>query len=176
MLRILLFVAFATSILSQAAAVREPEADQTIEELETGIQNKSPATYFALATELFRQGQKDDAAFWYYVGQLRYRFLVLAKAKNSEPSDEPAHFWLLSESVGQSIYEQADRRSRALIRALDRALAWDLEQPNGYTSKGAFSAEHERARQEMLALRERIKTDPNGLKRRPAGGRGLISW
>jgi hypothetical protein len=173
MLRAFLFAALSYSIFCQTSAGREPEAAQTIQELEIGIQNKAPSTYFALATELFRSGQKDDAAFWYYVGQVRYRFLVLAKAKASEPSDEQAHFWLLSESVGQSIYEKADQRSAALVRALDRALAWDLDQPNGYTSKSAFSAEHARARQEMLALRERIKTDPSGLKRPLPAGRRL---
>ena len=176
MSRVFLFAVLIPLFFCQPSIAREPEAIQTIEELEVGIQNKAPSTYFALATELFRSGQKDDAAFWYYVGQIRYRFLVLAKAKTSEPSDEQAHFWLLSESVGQSIYEKAGQRSARLLRALDRALAWDLEQPNGYTSKSAFGAEHERARQEMLALRERIKKDPNGLKRPLPAGRGLISW
>jgi hypothetical protein len=176
MLRVFLFAALSYSVFCWTSAGREPGAAQTIQELEIGIQNKAPSTYFALATELYRSGQKDDAAFWYYVGQLRYRFLVLAKAKAAEPSDEQAHFWLLSESVGQSIYEKADRRSATLVRALDRALAWDLEQPNGYTSKSAFSAELARARQEMLALRERIKTDPSGLKRPLPAGHGLISW
>ena len=177
MLRIFLFVALSCSGFCEMSAGREPEVAQTIQELEVGIQNKAPSTYFALATELFRSGQKDDAAFWYYVGQLRYRFFVLAKAKTSELSEEQAHFWLLSESVGQSIYEKAGQRSATLLRALDRALAWDLEQPNGYTSKSAFGAEHERARQEMLALRERIKMDPNGLKRPLPAGRGLrLSW
>jgi hypothetical protein len=176
MSRVFVFAVLIPLFFCRPTTAREPEAIQTIEELEVGIQNKPPATYFALATELYRSGQKDNAAFWYYVGQLRYRFLVLAKAKASEPSDEQAHFWLLSESVGQSIYEKADRRSAALVRALDRALAWDLEQPNGYTSTSAFSAEHARARQEMLALRERIKTDPGGLKRPLPAGHGLISW
>jgi hypothetical protein len=176
MLRVFLFVALSYSFFCRTSAGREPDAMQTIQELEIGIQNKAPSAYFALATELFRSGQKDDAAFWYYVGQLRYRFMVLAKAKAAESSDEQAHFWLLSESVGQSIYEKADQRSAALVQALDRALAWDLEQPNGYTSKGAFSTEHARARQEMLALRQRIKTDPSGLKRPLPAGRGLISW
>src|ERR1700747_21567 len=123
MLRIFLFVALSCSGFCEMSAGREPEVAQTIQELEVGIQNKAPSTYFALATELFRSGQKDDAAVWYYVGQLRYRFFVLAKAKTSELSEEQAHFWLLSESVGQSIYEKADHRPAALIGALARSLA-----------------------------------------------------
>jgi hypothetical protein len=176
MLRVLLFAVVTLSVFCQIATAREPTAAQTIEELQVGIQNKPPATYFALATELFRNGQKDDASFWYYIGEVRYRFLVLAKAKGSEISEEQAHFWFLSESVGQSIYENADQRSATLMRAIDRALEWDLQQPNGYTSKSAFRAEHERARQELLALRERIKDDPSSLKGSRGRGRGLISW
>jgi hypothetical protein len=176
MLRAFLFVALTASFVCSIAPGHEPEAAQAIEELEVGIQNKSPTTYFALATELFRSGRRDDATFWYYVGEVRYRFLVLAKAKGAELSEEQAHFWLLSQSVGQSIYEKADQHSAALMRSIDRALEWDLQQPNGYTSKSEFRSEHERARQEMLALRERIKIDPNSLKVRRANGRGLISW
>jgi hypothetical protein len=176
MARVFLFAVLIASFFSQPTTAREPEAIQTIEELEVGIQNKSPATYFALATELFRNGQKDDASFWYYVGEVRYRFLVLAKAKGSGLSEEQTHFWFLSESVGQSIYEKADQRSAALMRAIDRAMEWDLQQPNGYTSMSEFRTEHERARQEMLALRERIKQNPSSLKKNLPSGRGLISW
>src|ERR1700730_11083119 len=176
MSRVFLFAVLIPLFFCQPTIAREPEAIQTIEELEVGIQNKSPATYFALATELYRNGQKDDASFWYYVGEVRYRFLVLAKAKGSGLSEEQAHFWFLSESVGRSIYEKADQHSAALMRAIDRALEWDLQQPNGYTSKSEFRTEHERARQEMLALRERIKQNPSSLKGNLPSGRGLISW
>jgi hypothetical protein len=176
MFRTFLWVVLAFAVSCRMGSAREPETAQTIEELKQGIQNKEPATYFALATELYRKGQKDDAAFWYFVGELRYRFLVLAKARGSGLSEEQAHFWILSESVGQSIYQRANQRSTALVRAIDQALEWDLEQPNGYTSKTDFRAEHERSRQEMLALRERIKTNPDGLSRPLPRGHGLISW
>jgi hypothetical protein len=172
----LLFVVTAL-IASQPGLSREPEATQTIENLKYNIQNKAPATYFALATELFRQGNKEEAAFWYYVGELRYRLFLLTKAKSSEFGDESAHFWFLSQSVGQSIYEHADRHSGQLTRAIDRALAWDMEQPNGYTPKSEFRAQHERVRQELLGLRQRIKVDPTGLTVSGRKGlRGLLAW
>jgi hypothetical protein len=157
-------------------SARERETAQTIQQLADGIVDKPPATYFSLATELYREGQKDEAAFWYYVGLVRYRAWMLATGKDAESSDEPYHFWLLSHSVGQSIYKNVDRNSAALIRAIDRALAWDLEQPNGYTSKDAFKAQYERARQELLSLRERIKEDPGSFKTTLPSGNGLISW
>src|ERR1700758_5473893 len=127
------FFIFATAVAvsCQLTLAKEPEAAQTIQQLADDIVNKPPATYFALATELYREGQKDEAAFWYYVGLIRYRAWMLAKGKDAESSDETYHFYVLTHSVGQSIYRHVDRDSASLIRAIDRALVWDLEQPNG---------------------------------------------
>lgn len=172
----ILFVVTASLLFSPLTQGREPEAAQTIQELADGIVDKPPATYFSLATELYREGQKDEAAFWYYVGLIRYRVWMLATGNDSNSSDEPHHFWLLNNSLGRSIYSHADRDSAALIKAIDRALTWDLEQPNGYTSKEAFKAQYERARQELLALRHTIETNPASLKLAPVGGKGLFSW
>ncbi|MBV8273843.1 MAG: hypothetical protein JO170_01100 [Verrucomicrobia bacterium] len=171
-------VIFATvvAVSCQVTQAREPEAAQAIQQLADGIVDKPPATYFSLATELYREGQKDEAAFWYYVGLIRFRVWVLSKGKDAESSDEGYHFSVLAQSVGQSIYAHADRDSANLIKAIDKALAWDLEQPNGYTSKDAFKAQYERARQELLALREKIKTAPASLKPERDVGRGMFSW
>jgi hypothetical protein len=158
------------------ASAREPEAAQTIQELADDIVNRPPATYFSLATELYREGQKDEAAFWYYVGLIRYRAWILATGKDGNSSDESYHFWLLTHSIGQSIYSHVDRDSAALIRAIDRALTWDLEQPNGYTSKDDFKAQYGRARQELLALQQQIKITPGSFKPAATNGRGLFSW
>jgi hypothetical protein len=176
MLRRILFAATVVLIASPAVRAREPETAQTIQQLADDIVDKPPATYFSLATELYREGQKEEAAFWYYVGLIRYRAWILATGKDGNSSDEPYHFWLLTHSVGQSIYSHVNRDSAALIKAIDRALAWDLEQPNGYTSKDAFRTQYESARQELLALRQKIKTAPASLKPEPVGGRGLFSW
>lgn len=176
MLKLLPIVGAMLLVSSLVTSAREPEATQVIQELANGIVDKAPATYFALATELYREGQKDEAAFWYYVGLIRYRAWMLAKVKEADSSDEAYHFWLLSHSVGQSIYLHVDRDSTALTHSIDRALAWDLEQPNGYTSKEGFKAQYERARQELLALRQQIKLNPASFKTGLPSGGGLISW
>jgi hypothetical protein len=69
-----------------------------------------------------------------------------------------------------------DRDSKDLVKAIDRALVWDLEQANAYTSKDAFKAQYERARQELLALRQKIQTAPAAMKPEPVAGRGIFSW
>jgi hypothetical protein len=176
MVRLLLLVGTATLLFSGPAFGRESGAARTIQQLEDGIQNKAPATYFALATELFRNNRKDEAAFWYFVGDVRYRASILAKAQGSDASEEQYHFLFVSQSVGQAIFESAKHHPSVLVKAIDRALAWDREQPNGYTSKIQFGAEYARARQELLALQQRIKEGRTPVPAKGSSGRGLLSW
>src|ERR1700740_2725989 len=89
--RELVIFATATAVLCQVTLAREPEAAQTIQQLADGIVDKPPATYFSLATELYREGQKNEAAFWYFVGLIRYRAWILATGKDGQSSDEPSH-------------------------------------------------------------------------------------
>src|SRR5580658_6200074 len=86
--RELVIFVIAAVVSCQVTLAREPEAAQTIQQLADGIVDKPPATYFSLATELYREGQKDEAAFWYYVGLIRYRAWMLAKVKGADSSDE----------------------------------------------------------------------------------------
>jgi hypothetical protein len=174
--RVLVIFATALAVSCQVTLAKEPESAQTIQQLADDIVNKPPATYFSLATELYREGQKNEAAFWYFVGLIRYRAWILATGKDGQSSDEPYHLSVLAQSVGQSIYAHVDRDSKDLVKAIDRALVWDLEQPNAYTSKDAFKAQYERARQELLALRQKIQTAPAAMKPEPVAGRGMFSW
>jgi hypothetical protein len=171
----LLFTTAAALVFSVPASAREPDTARTIQQLEDGIQNKAPATYFALATELFRNNQKDEAAFWYFVGDLRYRASILAK-EGRDASEEQYHFSFVSQSVGEAIFESANHHPSVLEKEIDRAHAWDQEQQNGYTSKVQFGADYERARQELLALQQRIMEGRTPVPVKRGSGRGLLSW
>lgn len=39
------------------------------------VKNADPAILFCYSNYLFEQGEKDEAVFWYYVAQYRYRFM-----------------------------------------------------------------------------------------------------
>src|SRR5438552_16737970 len=54
-------------------------ADQSPAQLKAGIEAKHPATYYILAAKLFKDSAtKREALFWFYVGQLRYRYYLAA--------------------------------------------------------------------------------------------------
>src|SRR3954470_23971828 len=65
-------------LAAPARAADDFEA-QTTAQLEAGIEAKHPASYIMLAAKLFQAGRRDDAVFWFYLGQLRYRTHLAAR-------------------------------------------------------------------------------------------------
>src|SRR5215212_9300237 len=53
-------------------------APQSPQQLMAGIERKHPAVFYMLAKKLFEAGEKDEAVFWFYAGQLRYRAYLQA--------------------------------------------------------------------------------------------------
>lgn len=114
-----------------------------------------PAELYKRAVDLFGQGRADEAVFWFYAGQLRYRFHLAARPDLPRDGD-PALFASLSESVGRPINEWAYGDPDALVAILDRVLAWDAETPNAFISKEEFPAALERTRTGLAQLRDMI--------------------
>ena len=116
---------------------REPCDDsvnaQTValDELIRIIPDQHPSFYYVLATRLFEAGRKDEAVFWFYAGQLRYRSR-LACHPELPPGTEPALFASLQEVAGTPINEHAGADPDAWIAAMERARAWDETNRNGF--------------------------------------------
>ena len=79
----------------------------SIEQIRNGIENKHPSYFYILAGKLFAAGKKDDAVFWFYAGQLRYRVYLVVNKDKLEPSGDPALFASLSEEIGRPLNEYA---------------------------------------------------------------------
>ena len=108
---------------------------QTPEQIIKGIQGKHPATYYVLANKLFRTGKKDDALFWFYLGQLRYRFYLSVEWDNLPKSGGFALFSSLSEVVGRPINQYSGENFPKTIKTIDKVLKWDSENENNFTPK-----------------------------------------
>jgi hypothetical protein len=152
-------------ILLLTACNRKPASptDQTIEQLKSGIENKDPATYYLLASKLFKQGDKDEAAFWFYLGQLRFRFELAANPKQ-DPSGGPALFGALSEEVGRPLNEYAFADIPKLARTIDKVLEWDASHDNGYTPKQPNQAALTDTRDGLVKLKETILAKQDEIK------------
>ena len=114
---------------------------------------QDPSAHFLTAARLFKQGQRDEAGFWFYLGQLRLRAYVKAHPK-LDPSGAPALLSSFMATMGPPINQYAFGDVSALNRTIDRVLAWDDEHPDPSTPKSRYAAERASVRQGLMALRD----------------------
>lgn len=169
---LLLFLMFSASpnLGAQSATPPSPSASQSEwaklspEALKVGIEKNHPAAYYLLAAKLLKAGQKDEAVFWFYLGQLRYRFHLEANP-DINPSGDPALFASLSETVGRPINEYAFGDIPSLVKTIDEVLKWDETHENGFTSKTAHAQAWKRIRDGLLTLRAYVLEKEEEIKR-----------
>lgn len=128
------------------------EPKQIIESPRSEVERTLPASpamaYYLYAGRLFKEGDKEDALFWYYVGELRYRFYLAANPKQS-PDGAPALFESLHESVGSVVADRSQITPAMSAKELQRALDWDAANDNGATSKALHVKEWREIRAEF---------------------------
>jgi hypothetical protein len=100
------------------ASAQDP-ATLSIEQLRSGIENRHPSCFYILAGKLFAAGKRDEAVFWFYAGQLRYRLYLLVNKDKLEPSGDPAVFASLSEEIGRPLNEYAFGDIPQLAKTID---------------------------------------------------------
>ena len=159
-----------TLSMAIAAQGSDDPTKKTPEQLKKGIENQHPSTYYILAQKLFESGKKDEAVFWFYAGQLRYRFHLLANP-DLEPSGDPALFASLSEVIGRPINEYAFGDLKALDATLEKVLTWDEATANGFTSTKAHRAEWTKTREGLKGLRKQVMDNGDSIRaQRKANG------
>ena len=139
-----------------------------------GIEDRQPYAYIELAATRLKQGRSDEAVFWFYLGQLRWRFELLARS-DPDPSAGPALFNSMMSVLGTPVNEYAYGDIPKLVATLDAVLAWDAAHPNGFTSKTTYAQAYARQRAGLQGLRDetwrtrdeiRAKRTANGLENR----------
>ncbi len=171
------FATFAVVLLVAAShleAAQDSHAkssfNQPPEQLKKGIEGKHPMTYYFLALKLFDGGKKDDAVFWYYVGQLRYRF-HLAANPDLKPSGDPALFTALSHTAGRPLNEYAFGDMPKLVKTIDMVLEWDAKHDNGFTSKAENKEKHDAVRAALVKFKKYVVEHEEDIKKqRKANG------
>lgn len=142
----------------------------TPDQLKKGIENQHPSAYYILAQKLFQSEKKNEAVFWFYAGQLRYRFYLLANP-NLSPSGDPALIASFSEVIGRPINEYAFGDLKALDATIGKVLTWDQETRNGFTSTKAHHDEWVKTRNGLTDLRNYLKQNGDSIRaQRKANG------
>jgi hypothetical protein len=172
----LFFILFSLSYgYADVPAIKSPPSQSdwsqlTPDALKAGIEQNHPAAYYILASKLFASGKKEEAVFWFYAGQLRYRFYLKA-TPDLPPSGDPALFASLSETVGRPLNEYAFGDIPRLAKTIDDVLQWDASHENGFTSKRAHPQDYADIRDGLVKMRDQILKNQEDLKRqRSANG------
>lgn len=147
-----------------------PDCDESVDpetipldELVRIIPAQHPAFYYILATRLFGADRKEEAVFWFYAGQLRYR-IRLACHPDLAPDTEPALFASLQEVVGRTVNEHAGADPDAWAATMQRALEWDEATPNGFEPKEACAAHIADQRSGLAALIDQVRENKDQIR------------
>jgi len=132
-------------------------------QVEQRLPDEHPASYYLYAMRLFGEGRKEDAVFWFYAGQLRYRFHLAANPQLPRDGD-PAVMSALNAQVGEVINGWAGGDPVAWAKQIDRALAWDDKTPNGFTSKQKHAQPWREIRSGLEAMKATIVRDADKIR------------
>ena len=123
--------------------------------------------------KLFAVGKKDEAVFWYYAGQLRYRVYLLVNKDKVEPSGDPAAFAALSEEIGRPINEYAFGDIPQLAKTIDAVLAWDQSHSNALTPHKKYRSQYDQIIAGLTHMRDEMLRKADSIRRtRAANGLG----
>lgn len=150
----ILFVVLLSAAFASAKA--DDYSMQTPAQLKADLEQKHPAAYYSLAAKLFTApATKREAIFWFYVGQLRYRYHLAANPDLARDGD-PALFASLSEVVGRPINEYAGGVPNVWIAEINHALEWDAAHRNGFTPKNRAPDQYRQIRAGLVDMRDHL--------------------
>ena len=88
----------------------------------------APPVFYALSHVLFDRGDRDDAAFWFYAGQLRARFDANRCADVSARQAVAG----LNQTYGKPINQYTFKNIPKLEALIPRVVDWDRKTPHRY--------------------------------------------
>jgi hypothetical protein len=104
------------------------EQQRTIQRIKDQPENFASPVFCVLSNALFQRGEKDDAAFWFYAGQLRARFDAnrCADATARQAVSE------LNRRFGPAINQYAFEDVPKLEALIASVVEWDRRTPHRY--------------------------------------------
>src|SRR5580700_9047138 len=137
----------------------------SIDQLKDGIENQHPTAFYILAQKLFAAGQKDDAVFWFYTGQLRYRVYLVANKDTLKPDGDPAIFASLSEEIGRPINEYAFGDIPQLAKTIDAVIAWDQSHGNALTPRDKYKSQYDQIGAGLAQMRDQLLKQADSIRK-----------
>lgn len=106
----------------------EEKVSNTILSIKANPENYAPPVLYELSRALFSRDQKDEAAFWYYAGQLRARF----DANRCSDISARQAVAVLNQEYGTPINQYTFQDLNKLESLIHRVVEWDRSTPYNY--------------------------------------------
>lgn len=107
------------------------QKDKTIDEIKTNPSKYNPVVFYHMSKVLFDKNQKDDAAFWFYAGQLRARYDANRCADISARSAVA----VLNQQFGSPINRYTMQDLPKLEETVNKVLAFDEKTAHDYDNR-----------------------------------------
>lgn len=104
------------------------ECQEAVKRITSAPDRFTPPAFYALSTVLFEQGKKDEAAFWFYAGQLRGRF----DANRCADKSARQAVQMLNLQYGTAINQYMFNRMEKLKALIPKVVEWDRKTPHNY--------------------------------------------
>ena len=126
-----------------------------------------PVQMYYYSQHLLESGKMNEAAFWFYAGQLRYRVHLTARP-NLPADQDPALFTSLNSVLGREVNEYIGGDPSEWERVIERVLNWDAQTPNDFTPKDKFPSAHRGVREGLRGLWEYIHENHDEIREQRA--------
>lgn len=98
------------------------------------LEKAHPTEFFGAAAENYRNNKINEAALFYYIGQLRYRYYI-ACHPNYRPDGDRAIFASLQSVIGSEINYKLGEDIDNYIRIIDAVIEWGEVYDSEFYSK-----------------------------------------
>ena len=119
------------------------------------LEMEHPSGFFKEAGKRFTAGEKNDAAFLFYLGELRYKYYLSANP-NFQPDGEPAVYSSLQSSLGEEINYSLNDSVDNYISIMDSVISWDKSHDFIFFSKSKFPEKHQEILNGLIELRQYV--------------------
>ncbi len=119
------------------------------------LENNHPADFYNSAASFYSKDAKYDAAFLFYLGQLRYRY-YLGTHPDLPPDGDAAIFASLNSTIGFEINFFLGSHVNDYVTELDSVLAWDKRHDYRFYSKTKDPDKQKQILEGLIKLRKYI--------------------
>ena len=155
---ITLFI-FTSTLFAQENKVFYPELfDQEVMTKIAILEKTHPVSFFKEAAQYYKNGNVNESALLFYVGQLRYRYYILAHPE-AKPDGDKAVLASLQNVLGQEINYKLGENVDNYIKIIEAIIDYSNQNDYHFYSKKESPENYEKVISGLIKLKDYVITN-----------------